>query len=131
MLLQLLPPATVLSTSTTSLESREASTTVPRLCMPTFKLVGDNINKLLTPRQETHDVHKQSLHYFHAYAVKDRCDFSQLNNTPPVVNVQDSDTSIVLPAAADNDVSIENMSILVARTIWKMTGFFQSNVVLF
>lgn len=43
---------------------------------PTFKLVGDNVDKYVKPRHETADKHASSLHYFHVFAVKDRCERS-------------------------------------------------------
>ena len=46
----------------------------------TFKIVGDNIDKTIRPRQETSQHHTQSLHYFHSFAVKDRCDVSGLED---------------------------------------------------
>lgn len=46
--------------------------------LPTFKIVGDNIDKTVRPRQETSDSHTKSLHYFHSYAVKDRVGVTML-----------------------------------------------------
>lgn len=37
----------------------------------TFKLVGDNIDKEVQPREMHSDYQSRSLHYFHTYAVKD------------------------------------------------------------
>ena len=51
-----------------------------------FKIVGDNIDKTVKPRHETLHQRSQSLHYFHAYAVRDRIDFSFLSAEPSQLN---------------------------------------------
>uniref|UniRef100_A0A1X7UEC2 Uncharacterized protein n=1 Tax=Amphimedon queenslandica TaxID=400682 RepID=A0A1X7UEC2_AMPQE len=38
---------------------------------PTFKLVGDNVDKFIKPRHETLDRSAKLLHYFHCFAVRD------------------------------------------------------------
>ena len=43
--------------------------------LPLYKLVGDNIDKVVKPRHMRIDHQAKSLHYFHSYAVKDRIDF--------------------------------------------------------
>ena len=48
----------------------EFSSTTPLL--PTFKIVGDNIDKEVRPKNMRSDYQARSLHYFHSYAVKDR-----------------------------------------------------------
>ena len=40
--------------------------------LPTFKLVGDNLDKSVRPRDMRLDNQTQSLHYFHMYGVRDR-----------------------------------------------------------
>ncbi len=44
--------------------------------LPTFKIVGDNIDKTIRPREMRSDHQTRSLHYFHSYAVRDRIDIS-------------------------------------------------------
>ena len=44
-----------------------------------FKLVGDNLDKTIKPRDMCVDHLPQSLHYFNVYAVSDRVDFSSLH----------------------------------------------------
>ncbi|KAL5475266.1 hypothetical protein EMCRGX_G027343 [Ephydatia muelleri] len=44
-----------------------------------FKLVGDNIDKTIKPRDMRLNKQATSLHYFNVYAVKDRIDFSHLS----------------------------------------------------
>lgn len=40
-----------------------------------YKIVGDNIDKNITPSFQRLDHQTKSVHYFHAFAVKDRIDF--------------------------------------------------------
>ena len=58
--------------------------TVPTWCG--FKVVGDNIDKTVKPRDMRFDQPSKSLHYFHVYAVKDRIDASGLSAVPCHVN---------------------------------------------
>ena len=48
-----------------------APSTLP--LVPSFKVVGDNLDKSIRARHETMEHHSKSLHYFHMFAVKDRC----------------------------------------------------------
>lgn len=109
-------------------ETQRESISVRPLDLPTYKLVGDNVDKSITPRQETSESHKQSLHYFHTYAVKDRCSSSHLSDSPPAVDVKNADVSIVLPPDTDCDTILDNMSILFARVVRKRFNFFKDNV---
>ena len=68
--------------------------------LPTYKLVGDNIDKVVKPRHMRIDSQSRSLHYFHFYAVKDRIDFSHLDDQPAAVNLDDIDVSTLLPTHA-------------------------------
>lgn len=48
-----------------------------------FKMVGDNIDKTLHRRHQTHEKQTVSMHYFHYYAVMDRIDLSHFSDIPP------------------------------------------------
>ena len=48
-----------------------------------FKIVGDNINKTVCPRHQTLSSRTQSLYYFHAFAVQDRIDASNMSDSKP------------------------------------------------
>ena len=50
---------------------------------PTFKIVGDNLDKYVKPRDMRIDAQASTLHYFHMYAVRDRLDTSQLSEELP------------------------------------------------
>ena len=46
-------------------------------------IVGDNIDKNFRPSYQRQDQQTKSLHYFHAYAVKNRVDVSSLSDARP------------------------------------------------
>ena len=46
------------------------------------KIVGDNIDKYVEPRDMTADAQASTLHYFNMCAVRDRLDTSQLPDSP-------------------------------------------------
>ena len=57
---------------------------------PSFKLVGDNIDKEVQPRDMRDEHQMRSLHYFHSYAVCDRinvADVSDIATTPDISQV--------------------------------------------
>ena len=50
--------------------------------LPAFKIVGDNIDKYVKPREMRLDAQSKSMHYFNFYAVKSRVDVSKLPDEP-------------------------------------------------
>lgn len=60
----------------------EVETKSPVEKKPTFKLVGDNVDKFIKPRHETLDRQAKSLHYFHCFAVRDRVDMTSFDDNP-------------------------------------------------
>ena len=48
-----------------------------------FKIVGDNFDKNVKRRHQTINRQTLSLHYFHAFAVKDRINYTTLDDTAP------------------------------------------------
>ena len=95
-----------------------------------FKLVGDNLDKTVRPRHETVDTHSSSLHYFHAFAVKDRCDTSKLADaaSQPHIDLDSFSLDIILPREEDYSALLENYAIIAARIIQKHVPFFNKNV---
>ena len=51
--------------------------------LKTFKVVGDNLNKNVNPSDVRSDNQTRSLNYFHTYAVRDRLDLTNHDDTPP------------------------------------------------
>ena len=54
----------------------------------TYRIVGDNIDKTIKPRHMTSEHQTQSLHYFNAYAVRDRIDLPSFSSNPPTVRLE-------------------------------------------
>ena len=77
-----------------------------------FKLVGDNLDKTIKPRDMS-----QSLHYFNIYAVLDRVDFRSLSCDTSIIDVAKVDTNNLLPSAADMEAMITNFSVLISRLL--------------
>lgn len=124
-------PVTTSSSSqlnSSSLSDENTTVAIPPVKLPTFKIVGDNVDKSIKPRQETSDDHTKSLHYFHSFAVQDRCDMSSFNDDPCLCDVNDGDVCVVLPNEDDNATIRKNVTVLVSRVLRKHFTFFQNNV---
>ena len=67
----------------------------------TYKLVGDNIDKNVRPRDMQSDHQTRSLHYFHTYAVCDRVDISHFSNETSILNVGTIQVDNLLPTNHD------------------------------
>ena len=72
-----LPLPSIASGTATSVISIESSD------YPTYKIVGDNIDKFVRPRFMQYDSQSRSLHFFNHCAVKDRIDIHDLSDIPP------------------------------------------------
>ena len=90
----------------------------------TFKIVGDNIDKHVKPREMRIDAQASSLHYFNIYAVQDRLDVSSLPDDaalPALPSVRYED---VLPNH-DDDIALKtNFAVLIGRVLKKHMPFF-------
>lgn len=70
-----------------------------------------------------------SLHYFHSFAVKDRCSVTTgLTDNPSLPDIRNVDVNIVLPSETDHHCLKRNMSVLAARIVTKHIPFFKRNV---
>ena len=69
--------------------------------LPTYKLVGDNLDKFIKPRHIRIDYQSRSLHYFHFFAVRDRVDVSSLDDEPVLPDLSKIDVTTVLPSLTD------------------------------
>eukprot|EP00731_Ephydatia_muelleri_P025385 Em0017g468a len=91
-----------------------------------FRLVGDNVDKNVKPRDMRLNSQTTSLHYFHTYAVKDRIWFSHLS-TDPIEIVQDSiNFEMFYPTVGDNTQLVSNLETLVARMFVQRVPGLQS-----
>eukprot|EP00731_Ephydatia_muelleri_P025731 Em0017g814a len=80
-----------------------------------FKLIGDNIDKNIKPRDMRINNQTKSLHYFHAFAVKDRINFSDITNNAELVFPDDIDYSVFYPNDDDDAQLVSNFQTLVTR----------------
>ena len=96
----------------------------PQSLLPTFKIVGDNIDKEVKPRNMRSDYQARSLHYFHLYAVKDRIDLSKCEDQPSAPDVSSIDLQMFLPSDSDDTTLRRNMGMLIARVLMKHIPFF-------
>ena len=103
--------------------SRQHSGDQPTKLTPNlYKLVIDNIDKTVKPRDMRSNVQTKSLHYVQMYSVKNRIDFSALSQVPRSLNIDDSLYSI-LPSEEEYKALKQNFAILVARTIHEHIPF--------
>jgi L1 cell adhesion molecule like protein len=71
--------------------------------LPTYKVVGDNINKQVKPRDMRSDHQTQSLHYFHAYAVRDRINLDEVDDSPSATDESSVNLELLLPTKEDEE----------------------------
>ncbi|KAL5502833.1 hypothetical protein EMCRGX_G009668 [Ephydatia muelleri] len=84
-----------------------------------FRIVGDNIDKTVRPRDMRHNHQSTSLHYFHSYAVKDRVDVSDLSPEVPLVTSKEIDVNLFLPSPEDCQSLEANFCTLMMRILVK------------
>ena len=95
-----------------------------------YKLVGDNIDKTVKHRYMRVDKHRknESMHYFHAFAVRDRIDFSSLSNHFPSISslpFPDEIVKTLLPSKEDDEEMKSNMIVLMSRVLVDHLDFFK------
>ena len=91
---------------------------------PTFKIVGDNLDKYVKPRDMRIDAQASTLHYFNMYAVRDRLDTSQLQDSGSLPDPTTIQIEKILPTEADHKILLSNFAILVCRVLMKHMPFF-------
>lgn len=96
---------------------------------PTFKLVGDNIDKSVKPRFMRSDRQSRLLHYFHHFAVKDRLDLNTLSDIPRPLPTSDPQSlaKSILPSSLDNQTLKENFAIHISRILTSHMPFFKDS----
>ena len=82
-----------------------------------FKIVGDNIDKNVRRRHQRADRTTVSLHYFNAFAVGDRVDFSSFSEKKPDISFNESLVESLLPSKADLHELLANFKVLVSRIL--------------
>lgn len=92
---------------------------------PGFKLVGDNVDLRLKPRESTISEGNKDLHYYNVMAVKNRVPGNGLNDENPKGTLDSVPWSAYLPTAQDNEDLKTEWNYLVARTISNYIPHFQ------
>lgn len=104
----------------------EATTPLIAKSSPTriyYKLVGDNIDKNVCPRDMRSDHQTQSFHFFHTYAVKDRVDLSRFSDQKKPPEVFNADE--LLPSSDDRKQLADNYIHLFIRVQMKYMPYFR------
>ena len=70
-----------------------------------FRLVGDNLDKSIHPRDMWLSRQSTLLHYFNVYAVKDRINFCHLNSNATLIHL---DLDTFMPSEEDHDILAKN-----------------------
>ena len=93
--------------------------------LPTLKLVGDNLDKDIKPRDMREDNQTQSLHYFHVYGVRDRIDLTNYDDQQPIPDISSICIDKLLPSKEDELALCANFCILIAQVLKKHMPFFK------
>ena len=81
-----------------------------------FKIVGDNLDKHVTPHFIRISRQSQSLHYFNSFTVKNRVDLTSFSSFKPIININ-VNTADILPSSEVHSQVLGNITILVARIL--------------
>lgn len=114
------------SSTDTNGQSVEKPSTRPTTICCGVKLVGDNIDKHIKPRDMREDAQAQSLHYFNSYAVKDRLSIEGLEDSPCLPDFASFDMKRILTTSKDHEAIKSNFCILVGRVLKKHFKFFST-----
>ena len=90
---------------------------LPELELYGYSIVGDNIDKNVSPRNMTIDHQVLSLHYFHYYAVLDRVDFHDKSHIVTPVIKEKVDYEKFLPSPSDIMALKKNLAVIVSRIL--------------
>lgn len=92
-----------------------------------IKLVIDNVNKNVVPRNTTSEQQTKSLHYVHMYRVEDRISIGHLSHDPPERSTSIFSAEVfksVLLSPNDNETMANYFSLLVSRVLVTHMHFF-------
>ena len=116
--------AEMLSSSDTSptIQTTDLENTT-QACYPHYIIVGDNIDKNVSPRDMRVDNQTTSFHYFHSYAAHDRVDLRAYNNKLPDIDVESLPLTVFLPSLNDCKKLCDDYIILASRVLVKHLPF--------
>ena len=81
------------------------------------RIVGDNWDLEVKARCQTKSQTNKSLHYFHAYAVKDRVTSKELDNSRPQKSIDDLEMQEILPTAHVQEAIISDLAYIIPRVL--------------
>lgn len=84
---------------------------------PNYTLVGDNIDKNVTPRYMRVDKQVESIHAWHSYATLDRYNAADASTTVTLQKIDAVAADVFLPSASDTDALRNNFIVLCARVL--------------
>ena len=90
-----------------------------------FKLVGDNLDKSIKPREMREDHQKRMLHCFHMYGVSDRINLSSFSDIEPQFLIEEFQHKKILPSKGDSELLVQNIATLTVRILCRHVPFFQ------
>ena len=108
-----------LSTNQAEAQANLSDTELPSAELTGFKIVGDNVDKHISPRFVRLDNQQSSVHYFNSYAFEGRIPLTSLSDIPPSPSSLEHHQKAIqlLPSSADNEALRTNFIILVSRII--------------
>ncbi len=89
-----------------------------------MKIVGDNIDKHVKPREMRIDAQASMLHYFNLFAVRDRVDTSSLEDEPSIPDLSAIDVGTFLPTPEEHGSITRNFQHMIARVLKQHMPFF-------
>jgi hypothetical protein len=98
-------------------EADSEDRTQSRVSYPHYILVGDNIDKNVSPCDMRVDHQTKSYHYFYSYAVYDRIDLSGYSNEIPDIDIEALPLTTFLPSLNDCKKLRDNYIILASRVL--------------
>lgn len=94
---------------------------------PKFTLVGDNIDKNVTPRYMRVDKQVQSIHAWHSYASLDRYNAADVSKNVALETIDSLVAAdVFLPSALDTDALRSNFIVLCSRVLVNKLSFLES-----
>ena len=81
------------------------------------RIVGDNWDLEVKARCQTKSQNNKSLHYFHAYAVKDRVIPKGLSNQRPQKGIDEVEMQEILPTAEVQESILSDLCYIIPRVI--------------
>lgn len=90
----------------------------------TYSITGDNIDKTINPRLMSMEHQRQSIHFFHSYAVLDRVNCIDLPYDHLIGDVTSLPVTAFLPSMDDCKVLRSNYATILGRILVKKIPYF-------